>query len=229
MADDPTSLSGFRGTVRLFPLPNLVLFPHVIQPLHVFEPRYCQLMADAVGDDRMMSMALLRPGWEEQYQERPPIHEVVCIGKIHNEEKLANGRYNLMLQGQCRARVERELESDRLYRVARVQLVPDRPIKSAEREKKMRRLLADQLGDWFAGQTHSLDQLNSLVQSSLPSGALCDIFSFALPLDCDFKQSLLEQSDVEKRILQLVEYLQSKPQLNDQPGVRTFPPGFSDN
>jgi Lon protease-like protein len=79
MADDPTSLSGFRGTVRLFPLPNLVLFPHVIQPLHVFEPRYCQLMADAVGDDRMMSLALLRPGWEEQYQQRPPIHEVVCI------------------------------------------------------------------------------------------------------------------------------------------------------
>ena len=61
----------FAGTARLFPLPNLVLFPHVVQPLHIFEPRYRQLMADALADDRLIAMALLRPGWEEDYHRKP--------------------------------------------------------------------------------------------------------------------------------------------------------------
>src|SRR3954470_6986505 len=90
-------LSGFGGTVRLFPLPNLVLFPHVIQPLHVFEPRYRQLMADALADDRLMALALPRPGEEEDYHKRPPIHRVVCVGQIDQEDKLPDGRYNLLL------------------------------------------------------------------------------------------------------------------------------------
>src|SRR5256885_4062278 len=85
----------FSGKVRLFPLPNLVLFPHVLQPLHVFEPRYRQLLTDALDDDRMIALALLRPGWEDDYDKRPPIHPVVCIGKVHNEERFADGRYNL--------------------------------------------------------------------------------------------------------------------------------------
>src|SRR5262245_20349927 len=92
------SLEGFAGLARLFPLPNLVLFPHVIQPLHIFEPRYRQLLADALVDDRLMAMALLQPGWEKDYHQRPPIHPVVCLGRIFKEEKLADGRYNLLLQ-----------------------------------------------------------------------------------------------------------------------------------
>src|SRR5437588_755419 len=80
------------GTARLFPLPNLVLFPYVIQPLHVFEPRYRRLLADALAGDRLMAMALLKPGWEEDYQQRPAIHPVVCLGKIFKEERLPDGR-----------------------------------------------------------------------------------------------------------------------------------------
>src|SRR5213080_2405252 len=99
MSEDLSSLCDFQGTARLFPLPNLVLFPHVGQPLHVFEPRYRQLMADALDDDRLIALALLRPGWEEDYHKKPPIHEMVCLGRINNEEKLADGRYNLLLHG----------------------------------------------------------------------------------------------------------------------------------
>src|SRR5262245_23493857 len=101
----------FAGTARLFPLPNLVLFPHVGQPLHIFEPRYRQLMTDALDADRLIAMALLRPGWEDEYHKKPPIHDTVCIGRIHNEERLADGRFNLLLQGLCRARIREEIKS----------------------------------------------------------------------------------------------------------------------
>src|SRR5271157_5053748 len=99
MSGAAAGLSGFGGTVRLFPLPNLVLFPHVIQPLHVFEPRYRQLMEDALQADRLTAMALLQPGWEDTKNQRPAIHPVVCIGRIFKEERLADGRFNLLLQG----------------------------------------------------------------------------------------------------------------------------------
>src|SRR5262245_29673524 len=99
MSSEAIPLQNFRGTVRLFPLPNVVLFPHVVQPLHIFEPRYRQLMADALEDDRLMTMALLRPGWETEYDKRQPIHSMVCIGRIFREERLADGKFNLLLQG----------------------------------------------------------------------------------------------------------------------------------
>ena len=81
MSQNPPGLEDFCGTVRLFPLPNLVLFPHVAQPLHIFEPRYRQMTADALEDDRLLAMALLQPDAEEQGA-APPIHRVVCVGRI---------------------------------------------------------------------------------------------------------------------------------------------------
>ena len=106
MSDDPTSLGDFSGRARLFPLPNLVLFPSVVQPLHIFEPRYRQLMEDALKDDRLIAMALLQPGWEDDYYKNPPIYPVVCLGRVHKEERLPDGRWNLLLHGLARARVE---------------------------------------------------------------------------------------------------------------------------
>src|SRR6476659_6470878 len=70
------------SAVRLFPLPSLVMFPHVIQPLHVFEPRYCDLLEDALSADRTIAMALLEPGWENDYEGRPPIAPVACVTKV---------------------------------------------------------------------------------------------------------------------------------------------------
>src|SRR5262245_22614460 len=124
MSQGPFSLDDFQGTARLFPLPNLVLFPHVAQPLHIFEPRYRQMMADALAEDRLLALALLRPGWEEDYHKRPLLYSLVCLGRIWQGEMLPDGRYNLVLHGLCRARVVEELETGKLYRTARVEL-PD--------------------------------------------------------------------------------------------------------
>src|ERR1700730_12850904 len=102
MSDDFTLPLAFDGTVRLFPLPNVVLFPHVTLPLHIFEPRYRAMTADALAGDRLITMMLLRPGWEEQYEGRPPLYPVGCVGKIVTDQKLDDGRYNLLLRGVSR-------------------------------------------------------------------------------------------------------------------------------
>src|SRR5438105_1414231 len=150
MSQDPFSLEDFQGTARLFPLPNLVLFPHVAQPLHIFEPRYRQLMADALADDRLIALALLRPGWEEAYNQRPPICPVVCLGRIHHEQHLPDGRYNLLLHGLARAHVREELKTDRPYRVARVDLLPDVPILVPATEQTLRQSLGQAVTPFFS-------------------------------------------------------------------------------
>src|ERR1700692_4837672 len=108
MNDKFLPLSGFAGTVRLFPLPNLVLFPHVMQPLHIFEPRYRQMAADALAGDRLIAPVLLQTGWEADYEGRPAIYSMACLGRIVAEQRLDDGRFNLLLRGICRARLSKE-------------------------------------------------------------------------------------------------------------------------
>src|SRR6516164_287400 len=114
-------LQNFEGIARLFPLPNMVLFPFVIQPLHIFEERYRQMTADALASDRLICMALLRPGWEAEYSGRPPIHSVACLGRIVADQRLDDGRYNLLLRGLARVRIVEEIEPGQTYRRARVE------------------------------------------------------------------------------------------------------------
>src|SRR5688572_13598633 len=99
----------FSGRARLFPLPNLVLFPHVMQPLHIFEPRYRELLEDALAGDMIIAMALLMPGWQPQYDEQPPISPVVCLGRVMTHVRQDDGRYNILLVGARRARVRQEV------------------------------------------------------------------------------------------------------------------------
>ena len=109
MPEEFSPLADFMGTVRLFPLPNAVLFPQVMQPLHVFEPRYRQLAVDALAGDRFIAMALLAPGWQTDQSGTPPIHPVACLGRIIAEQRLADGRYNLLLRGMSRIQIAHEI------------------------------------------------------------------------------------------------------------------------
>ena len=99
----------------LFPLPNVVLFPNVFLPLHIFEPRYREMVADALAGDRMIGMVLLRPGWEHDYEGRPPVYPIGCSGVITHVERLADGRYNIVLRGLERFRI---VEEDRLAQLS---------------------------------------------------------------------------------------------------------------
>src|SRR4026209_1458288 len=97
----------------LFPLPNVVLFPNVFLPLHIFEPRYREMTADALDADRMIGMVLLRPGGEGDYEGRPAVYPIGCSGVITHVERQPDGRYNLVLRGLDRFRIVEEDHSPR--------------------------------------------------------------------------------------------------------------------
>lgn len=107
-------------SIPIFPLPNVVLFPNVFLPLHIFEPRYRQMTADALAGDRIIGMVVLRPGHEADYEGNPPIYSTGCSGLITHSEKLDDGRYNLVLRGIEKFTIQSEEPPavGRLYRSA---------------------------------------------------------------------------------------------------------------
>src|SRR5437868_525427 len=116
----------------LFPLPNVVLFPGVFLPLHIFEQRYREMVADALESDRMIGMVLLRPGWERDYEGRPPIFPIGCSGVLTHNERLPDGRYNLVLRGIERFRIVEE-DHTRSYRRAVVEPLREQTLDAADR------------------------------------------------------------------------------------------------
>lgn len=229
MADgsDESWLQKIGGTARLFPLPNVVLFPHVVQPLHIFEPRYRQMTADALADNRLIAPVLLRPGWEAEYEDRPAIAKMLCIGRVVAEQKLNDGRYNLLLRGISRARIVRELPTDKLYRSAAVELQADGPPPPDAVGQRLLKKLAGAIKPWFPTDAPALEQLDKLLHGELPLGVLADLLAFAVPLAVEAKQALLEQTDVQQRIELLLTHLQAghAPERTE----RKFPPTFSSN
>src|SRR5947209_2664814 len=117
----------------LFPLPNVVLFPNVFLPLHIFEPRYREMVADAIDSDRMIGMVLLRPGWDRDYEGNPPVYPIGCSGVITHVERQADGRYNIVLRGMERFRIVEE-DRSRSYRRAIVTAEPETSLAPADRD-----------------------------------------------------------------------------------------------
>lgn len=224
MTDDLAALANFDGRVRLFPLPNLVMFPHVVQGLHIFEPRYRQLMADSLLADDTFALALLQPGWEDDYDGRPPIEPVACLGRIGWHEKLADGRYNLRLRGLSRVRLVEELPTDRQYRVARAELIPDVSPADLARLKRLRKALAEAVMPHF-DDAAARRQVEDLFGGELPLGHVCDILAYGMPLPLEFKQLLLAEPHVDLRAERMTDALR----VSAARAARRFPPDFSAN
>jgi Lon protease-like protein len=190
----------------LFPLPNVVLFPNVFLPLHIFERRYREMVADAIAGDRMIGMVLLQPGWEQDYEGRPPVYPVGCSGVITHVERLADGRYNIVLRGLERFRIVGE-DHTRSYRRAVVEQVPDHP-PGADDRLAVRRLRAR----LEAILTSSREASGS--DAKIPS-AMCDedlVHALAQYLDLEplEKQALLDHTCLRSRAESLVELLEIK-------------------
>ena len=233
MSMDPTILEIFDGKVRLFPLPNVVLFPRVIQPLHIFEPRYKQMVEDALEDNRLIALCLLQPT-AGLGGSTSPIYPDICIGQILQEERLPEGRFNLLLQGVSRAKIISEVNNGKLYRTAKVEILHDVPNSSVENEDRMRTRLVKRMTKWFTQQPSAKEQLDRLVNSDLSLGNLCDVFSFALPLSVDMKILLLQLVNVEDRASLLLEVIeQMTPEVTKRPSSsapsKKYPPDFSAN
>src|SRR3990172_12262137 len=124
-ADLDFDADAFSGVARLFPLPNLVMYPHVMQPLHIFEERYREMLEDTLATDKLIAMAVLKPGWETDYESRPPVAECACLGKVVAHHRLEDGHYNVLLLGVERVRIVREMDPLRSFRQAKVEIVED--------------------------------------------------------------------------------------------------------
>jgi Lon protease-like protein len=131
----PTPVRGADAlpeTIPLFPLDDIMVFPNIVRPLQIFEPRYRAMVADALAGDRIIGMVQLRPGYEADYEGRPPVYAVGCAGVITQAEQLPDGRYYIALRGLVKFRILSE-DHSRAYRVARVEAIPENP-DATERE-----------------------------------------------------------------------------------------------
>jgi len=189
----------------IFPLPNVVLFPNVFLPLHIFEPRYREMTADALKGDRIIGMALLRPGWEGSYEGRPPIYDVGCAGLITHAEKLDDGRYNLVLRGMQKFRVLHE-DYRRSYRRAEVHAIhealtdADRDVMRSER-RRLELLLVPQ------PEGRGVD---TKMPPSMPDEELINALAQYLDLEVVERQALLERDGLVDRCRSLIELLEMK-------------------
>jgi Lon protease-like protein len=114
------------STIPIFPLDDVMVFPNIQLPLHIFEPRYRAMVADALKGDRVIGMIQLRPGYEPNYEGRPPVFAIGCAGVITDFEQLPDGRYNIVLRGLVKFRILSEDQS-LPYRVARVEAILEEP------------------------------------------------------------------------------------------------------
>jgi Lon protease-like protein len=193
--------------VPIFPLPDVTFFPHTLLPLHVFEARYRAMVIDAVERNRRLAVVRLRPGYEASYAGKPAVHPVAGLGEIVSCERLANGRYNILLRGESRVRLEQELPTDTLYRVVRARRLDDvqGPGDSAAPLARIRtacRALLDALG-------RPADLLDTALGEGQAPGVVADRVAAAVLPDADLRQSLLESLDAADRVARVADAVEA--------------------
>jgi Lon protease-like protein len=189
--------------IPLFPLPEVVLFPGVSRPLLIFEPRYREMIADALKGTRVIGMVLLRPGFEKDYEGRPPIYDIGCAGELEDYEQLPDGRYAILLRGRTRFRVVSE-DQRKPYRLARVEAVPE--------------LLKDEeLGPLSTLRERLSQLLYAVLQlgveppdPGLDDAEFVNVTAQALSMPEAARQDLLERDSVLARARALVDRLEQK-------------------
>ena len=183
----------------IFPLPDLTFFPHTVLPLHVFEPRYRSMVSDCLARNRKLVVVGLKPGYEDNYEGKPAVHAVAGAGEIVRCERLATGRFNILIKGESRIRIGRELPSDTLYRLVEATVLEDvgdggarADALTAEIKARCRRVL-NAVG-------RSSPRLEAALSSSPSPAILADQIASALIPSPQLRQRLLEETDVERRL-----------------------------
>ena len=186
--------------IPLFPLPETTLFPGVSRPLLIFEPRYRAMIADALKGDRIVGMVRLRPGFEKDYEGRPPIYAVGCAGRIEQFEQLPDGRYVIVLQGLTAFRVLSE-DQRKPYRLGRVEAVPDQL-------QEQERLTLSSLRNRLASLLVRILPLGvDPPDASLEDDEFVNVVAQNLPMSEDDRQDLLERSSLLARARALIDRL----------------------
>jgi Lon protease-like protein len=186
----------------IFPLPDQTFFPHTLLPLHVFEARYRAMVTDALVRDGRLAVVGLRPGYETNYEGRPAVYAVAGAGRIVKSERLSTGRFNILLQGDTRIRIDAELPADTLYRFVRATPLPDVgvdapdiPALAASAKRRCLEIL-EAIGRARAELRESLDALRTPAE-------LCDRIAASVVPTPAVRQALLEEQHLERRLARL--------------------------
>ncbi|PIP73125.1 MAG: hypothetical protein COW89_03300 [Nitrospinae bacterium CG22_combo_CG10-13_8_21_14_all_47_10] len=211
------------GIIPIFPLPSTVFYPGTPLPLHIFEPRYRQMTADALESERKIGMVLLKPNWEATYFDRPDIFTVGCVGNIEKEIRHLDGKYNFTLIGLRRFRVIKELEG-KLYRRAEIELLEEQNEQVIDDTPNT---IRDGLIDRYRELTSMIPK-NNLEEPDWNLGEklsqFVDRFAYRLDLNLEQKQTFLEEQDVLRRARFLHDFLKMKINLVHLSKVRNATP-----
>jgi hypothetical protein len=200
--------------IPLFPLPSVVLFPNVLLPLHIFEPRYRQLLADALAGDRVIGMVLLQAGWEDHYDDRPGVFPIGCAGVITHVEPLADGRSNIVLRGLTKFRIQEEGGAEKPYRLAQVESIVE-GVSRGDRERLF--AIRSRLEEVVLA-TVSKGRRERSFPPDIPDEDLVNALSQYLELEPLERQALLESDGVVARAKRLLELLEMKVIAYRAPG-----------
>ena len=212
--------------IALFPLSNVVLFPRVKTPLHIFEPRYRQMMRDTLEADRHIGMTVVRSEHQSEMAGDPPLLPVGCCGEISEFQKRPDGRYDLVLHGIWRFRIleEEPRPAQRLYRVARVQPLDD-PFPEEERDRVAR--LRANVVENVAYLAREAEVQGTRFDPSLFAGiddaTFVNVIANAIAFPCEEKQSLLEADSIPERYARLASSLsfrRAEIEMRSEPGRR---------
>lgn len=177
----------------LFPLPNLVFFPHTRLPLHVFEPRYRQMVQEVLEAEQRFGIVLLQRGWESEYFGAPAVHATGTMGTIEHSVLLDDGRFNIIVRGDVRFRILSEV-SQAPYRTARVIAEPETaPVEEAAMQHDWLADLSREYMQYLPDQT-AVPEIETVTLAALTNALI-----MSLNLDVEEKQQLLEMDDVAAR------------------------------
>jgi len=196
MDDEPLYLP---DVVPVFPLPEVVLFPGTLLPLHIFEPRYLQLVADVLAGESILGVALLKPGFEPlYYTQRAPIHTTIGLGRIVESEKTPESDYNILVRGVGRAAIVEEVR-DQPYRQARVDLIETSGDDAEEQVAELRRRLFSAIRGNPGLDSGLRRHWLRLRRSDIKLDQLADLLAAGLPAEAELRQCLLNEPDAGRR------------------------------
>ncbi len=210
--------------IPLFPLPQTVFYPNTLLPLHIFEPRYRQMVADALEGERTIGMVLLLPGWEDSYFAAPKIAPVGCVGEIEKHVRLEDGKYNILLKGLSRFRIVEE-KAGKPYRRANIERLSEANDQSLTAgpnplKEELTQLCLQYIRQLPSGENFK-KELNLDACKTLSH--LTDQIANQLNLTVEQKQKSLEELNVLQRVDAVRSMLKMKMDIIHLSKLRTHP------
>jgi len=197
-------LEDFSGKMPIFPLPNVVFFPHTFLPLHIFEERYRAMVADATNGEKLICMALLKPGYEDDYEGSPPIHSVGTVGFMPMKKDHADGTSDILLVGMDKVKIK-EITSDMPYRVAEVEILHD--VVGESDPEALQEKIFQQFN--VLNDDNLLSAATQFFSEGLDFEMAVNLVISHLEIEGEEKQKLLELGDLSLRAKVLLQYLES--------------------